>query len=79
MPRPPLVRRPHVREESVPLSKHCLADRRGRAQGRFDRERLPALDVIEDEALTLFRYRPAYVARNRSIATEDLSTEVIRC
>ncbi|MGC4092634.1 MAG: hypothetical protein QM756_33095 [Polyangiaceae bacterium] len=67
----------HVRDKPPLSREHRLVDRRGRAQGGFDRERLPALNVVEHEALTLFRDCPAHVARDCPIAAENLSTAVI--
>jgi hypothetical protein len=49
----------------------------GPAKGGFDRKRSSWFDVVEDEALTLFRYGPAHIARDCPIAAEDLSTPAI--
>jgi hypothetical protein len=67
----------HVRDKSAPLCEHRLVDCSGRAKGGFDRKRPRSLNVIEDEALALFRYRPAHVARDRAVAAEYLSAAVI--
>src|SRR5260370_36038980 len=67
----------HLRCEAALARELRLVDRGRRSKRRLDRERLPPLDVIEDEALALLRDGAADGARDGAVAAKDLRTAVV--
>lgn len=68
---------PHLGREAGLARELRLLDRSRRPERRLDRERLPALDVIEHAALALLRDGAPHVAWNGAVAAEDLRAAVV--
>jgi hypothetical protein len=66
-----------LRRKTLLSRERRLFRRDRRAERRLDRERGCAIDVIEDESLTLFRNRASHFTRNRAIAPEHLSAAIV--
>ena len=67
----------HLRREAIPAGELGLLDCRRRSQRRLHREGLALAYVIQHEALALLGHRAAHVARDRTVAPEDLCAAVV--
>ncbi len=68
---------PHLGREAALASKLRLLDRSRRSERRLDGEGFPAVDVVAHEALALLRNGATHVARDRSVAPEDLRAAIV--
>jgi hypothetical protein len=67
----------HLSCETSNTRQLRLLDRRLRPQRRLDGERVPLVDVALHEAFALLRHRATNVARNRTVAAQNLGASVI--